>query len=219
MKEAKILHNQAKTLHNQAMDLAEKAFSLEKQGALEEAVDVFKQAFELEKKAALMIPISEENEPSRSIMFRSAGTLAFHANLFKESERMIGQGFAGYPPAQIETELQGLYFKILLKDKESIIRQIADTTEQEKLLIDDLLIHQQSKDYKYSKGKIFNIPTFPFSLLITLVSTILAVVSVSFFELPLSISLIVAVGYSSLISFSFVKYLKKGKESPAIDNK
>jgi len=99
-------------LHNKAMELAEKAFDLQKKGDAEQAKHYFRQAYELEREAALLVPIDEANEPSRSVLFRSAGSLALNAELYREAERMVSQGLLGYPPYEIATELRELFEEI-----------------------------------------------------------------------------------------------------------
>ena len=76
-------------LHNQAMDLAEKAIILKIRKKIDESIDVFTKAFLLEKEAAMLLKDSYEFEPSRSIMYRSAASLALNARLFRDAEKMI----------------------------------------------------------------------------------------------------------------------------------
>ncbi len=99
-------------LHNKAMELAEQAYALQKKGEAEQAKHYFRQAYESEREAALLIPIDEANEPSRSVLFRSAGYLALNAGLYREAERMVSQGLLGYPPYEIATELRELFEQI-----------------------------------------------------------------------------------------------------------
>ena len=99
-------------LHNKAMELAEKAYALQKKGDAEQAKHYFREAYELESQAALLVPIDEENEPSRSVLFRSAGSLALNAELSREAEKMVSQGLLGYPPYEIATELRELFEEI-----------------------------------------------------------------------------------------------------------
>ncbi len=99
-------------LHNKAMELAEKAFDLQKKGDAKQAKNYFREAYELEREAALLVPIDEANEPSRSVLFRSAGSLALNAELYRDAERMVSQGLLGYPPYEIAAELRELFEEI-----------------------------------------------------------------------------------------------------------
>ena len=98
-----------KELHNNAMDLAEKAFLLKKRGEQKEALLLFKEALELEKTAAEYLPIKEESEPTRSILFRSAASLSFNAQEYDLAERLVAAGLSGFPPYEIKEELKSLY--------------------------------------------------------------------------------------------------------------
>jgi hypothetical protein len=99
-------------LHNQAMDLAEKAIILRIRKRIDESIDVFNEAFLLEKEAAMLLKDLYEFEPSRSIMFRSAASLALNARLFRDAEKMIAIGLSGNPSESIADELRNLYENI-----------------------------------------------------------------------------------------------------------
>jgi len=57
-------------LHPKAMDIAEQAFHLRSKGREEEAKRLFLEALEIEQQAAFLLPLTQESEPSRSILFR-----------------------------------------------------------------------------------------------------------------------------------------------------
>ena len=99
-------------LHNQAMDLAEKAIIFRIRKRIDESIDVFNEAFLLEKEAAMLLKDLYEFEPSRSIMFRSAASLALNARLFRDAEKMIAIGLSGNPSESIADELRNLYENI-----------------------------------------------------------------------------------------------------------
>jgi len=100
------------TLHNQAMDLAEKAVMLRFRKQTDESINVFNSAFQLEAQAAMQLKDSFDFEPSRSIMFRSAASLALNAELYREAEKMIAIGLSGNPPDPIAEELRNIYENI-----------------------------------------------------------------------------------------------------------
>ena len=99
-------------LHNQAMDLAEKAVMLRVRKKTDESIDAFNSAFQLETQAAMQLKDLFEFEPSRSIMFRSAASLALNARRYREAEKMIAIGLSGNPPDPIADELRNLYENI-----------------------------------------------------------------------------------------------------------
>jgi len=99
-------------IHNQAMDLAEKAILLRIRKKNIESIETFKEAYALERQAAMQLKDLHDFEPSRSVMFRSAASLALNAGLFRESEKMIAIGLSGEPPESIADELRNLYENI-----------------------------------------------------------------------------------------------------------
>lgn len=96
-------------LHPKAMDLAEEAFRLKKHGQHKRSQALFVEALKLEREAALLLPPIEDSEPSRSILFRSAASLAFNAEDYETAERLVAHGLSGYPPVEIKEELKNLY--------------------------------------------------------------------------------------------------------------
>lgn len=102
-------------LHPQAMDLADEAFRHRRRGDDAQAKQFFLQALELEQQAASLLPPTEESEPSRSILYRSAASLAYNGGSYDEAERLIAYGLIGFPPAEIKEELKDLYENINFK--------------------------------------------------------------------------------------------------------
>lgn len=102
-------------LHPKAMDLAEEAFRLQRKGHDKHAHSLFLEALKLEQEAAMSLILSHDNEPSRSILFRSAASLAYNAEDFETAERLIAHGLSGYPPLEIKEELKNLYEDINFK--------------------------------------------------------------------------------------------------------
>jgi hypothetical protein len=95
-------------LHEQAIDLAEEAFTAQRKGDAESAKSLFLQALKLEVQAASTFPAIAESEPTRSILYRSAATLAYHAQEYEQAEQLIAFGMSGYPPIEIKEELRAL---------------------------------------------------------------------------------------------------------------
>ena len=64
------------------------------------------QAMKLEAKAAAMCPESAAAEPTRSILFRSAATLALQAEKLPKAIELAEAGLTGNPPDEIASELR-----------------------------------------------------------------------------------------------------------------
>jgi hypothetical protein len=99
--------NQITDLHAQAMALAERAESAQRAGAFDDARSLFRDAFMVERDAAMLV--SQDTEPTRSVLFRSAASLAVEAGEYREAERLIGVALAGNAHEEIRDELRDLY--------------------------------------------------------------------------------------------------------------
>jgi len=69
---------------------------------------LFQSAYELESQAANDLLDNWGAEPTRSVLFRSAATLARDCGLFTEAEKLVHKALGGEPPAQIADELRDL---------------------------------------------------------------------------------------------------------------
>jgi hypothetical protein len=98
-----------KEIHQEAMDLAEEGFVAKKKGDEHNASSSLSKALELEQKAADSMDLIEESEPTRSILYRSAASLAFNIGDFPLCDRLIARGLSGFPPPEIEEELKNLF--------------------------------------------------------------------------------------------------------------
>lgn len=99
-------------LHNEAMSLAQDAYMARETGQDEQALGLAARALELEVDAAEMIPLAPESEPTRSILYRSAASLAMQARQFERALRLAGQGLAGFPPPRVISEITDLIGEI-----------------------------------------------------------------------------------------------------------
>ncbi len=100
--------NPIRQLHNQAMDLAERAFVAKHEGHPERFLHLSREAFVLEAQAAGLVAGNLEAEPTRSVLHRSAATLAFDCGEFREAERLVSVALGGNPPVDIAEELRDL---------------------------------------------------------------------------------------------------------------
>ncbi|ALF54590.1 hypothetical protein ACX27_19880 [Nostoc piscinale CENA21] len=104
--------NQIQDLHKQAMDLAEMAQVAKLKGDSVLALQLSKQAFEKERLAAELIVNNFAAEPTRSVLHRSAATLAIDCGEIAAAERLIAVALSGNPPQEIAEELKDLFVQI-----------------------------------------------------------------------------------------------------------
>lgn len=102
----------ASELHDEAMELAELGLSARSRGDLVEAERRFAAAYAIERRAVDLIASDHDLEPTRSIMLRSAATLAFNSGLGREAEQLVGMALAGRPPGFVREELLDLIEEI-----------------------------------------------------------------------------------------------------------
>ncbi|GAB1352251.1 hypothetical protein MASR1M12_09820 [Erysipelotrichia bacterium] len=95
--------------HNEAMNLAEQGFIQLKLGDPQTAHELFVKAISLEKTAVESMPPTIDSEPTRSILYRSAASLAYNIQDYEMSERFICMGLGGFPPEEIREELKNLF--------------------------------------------------------------------------------------------------------------
>ena len=95
-------------LHRRAMELADEAAASRRRGFHEQALELTRQAYQLERDAAREVENQLELEPTRSVLHRSAASLALECNEVREAERLIGRALSGSPPDEIAEELRDL---------------------------------------------------------------------------------------------------------------
>ena len=78
-------------------------------GDAQESLRLFELAFDAEKQAALLLLTRFEEEPTRSVAFRSAASLAMNCKKYEDAKKMIHFGLAGNPPEDIAQELIDIY--------------------------------------------------------------------------------------------------------------
>jgi hypothetical protein len=106
--------SQIQTLHQQAMDLAEAAAVARLRGAFEQAAQLTRRAFEQETQAANLVASVLDAEPTRSVLHRSAASLAIECGELRTAERLIATALSGNPPSEIAEELKDLFIQINL---------------------------------------------------------------------------------------------------------
>ena len=106
--------SQIQSLHGQAMDLAEAAVVARLRGAIEQAAQFTRQAFEQEAQAAALVVSDLDAEPTRSVLHRSAASLAIECGELQVAERLIATALSGNSPLEIAEELKDLFIQINL---------------------------------------------------------------------------------------------------------
>lgn len=100
------------SLHREAMELGDKSFLARRYGKREEYLRLTKLAYEKEAAAADLMVDEFDIEPTRSVLHRSAATLAWRCEMYVEAKRLICRALAGNPPPDIEYELDELLEKV-----------------------------------------------------------------------------------------------------------
>lgn len=100
--------SELKVLHQQAMDLAEEAAVERIRGSADRAAELLRQAFNKERQAAALTTESLSLEPTRSVLHRSAASLALECKETREAEKLIAVALSGNPPSEIANELRDL---------------------------------------------------------------------------------------------------------------
>ena len=101
-----------KQIHRQAMELSDLALLERMKGSPEAAARYLQSAYELESEAADTLLNELGAEPSRSVLYRSAATLAKDCGRLAEAEKLVHRALAGNPPADIADELRDLLEQI-----------------------------------------------------------------------------------------------------------
>lgn len=95
-------------LHDEAMDFVDRAFIARRKGNIENALSFTRRAYELETQAAELLRDDLSAEPSRSVLYRSAASLAMECGETREAEKLISIALIGEPPYEIAEELRNL---------------------------------------------------------------------------------------------------------------
>ncbi len=101
-----------KTTHRQAMEQTDLALAARRHGDEALALRHFRKAYELEAQAAAAYATRLDAEPTRSVLFRSAATLALDCGLLPEAEKLVCTALIGNPPESIADELRDLLEQI-----------------------------------------------------------------------------------------------------------
>ena len=113
-----------KELHREAMRLTDLAL-IAKKSEPDKVLTYYKLAFEKEREAAFLYIEKLGEEPSRSILLRSAANLALLSNQYEDAEELAFKGLAGKPPLQVADELEDILEQINVQSKIPVGASIA----------------------------------------------------------------------------------------------
>jgi hypothetical protein len=102
-------------MHRKAMELTDQAFHENAQRNAIGAAKLFREAYDVEAQAAKAAIELKLPEPTRSILLRSAATLALDSELPRDAEKLVALALAGDPPELIADELRNLYETVNLQ--------------------------------------------------------------------------------------------------------
>ena len=115
--------NTIQELRQKAMDLAEQADLAKLRGSTDQVQGFLRQALYLETEAAQMVMDDLTAKPTRSVLHRSAASLAMECGELQAAEKLIARALSGAPPLDIEEELKDLFMQINLRsylDKQGV---------------------------------------------------------------------------------------------------
>jgi hypothetical protein len=95
-------------IHNEALRFAKQANEHLEKGEKAEYLQFTIKALELEKEAAEILFAKRDAEPTRSVLYRSAATLAFNCGRYTEAKQLIYCALVGTPHTELKEELDSL---------------------------------------------------------------------------------------------------------------
>ncbi|TSP10653.1 hypothetical protein [Cupriavidus campinensis] len=94
------------------MEHADAALYLRLRGNTDESQKETQLALRLEEEAATMLPCSQVSEPTRTILLRSAATLALRCNELERAERLAALALIGHGPQELKDEVRDVLEEI-----------------------------------------------------------------------------------------------------------
>ena len=116
-------------VHAQAMDAAEEALLAERRGDADTAARLQALAFDLEHRVAQMAIETRAPEPTRSVLLRSAATLALRCGELQAARELVDSALAGNPPSEIADELRDLRAAITSRTDQADGRGAAEAAD------------------------------------------------------------------------------------------
>ena len=109
--------NKTTDLHEKAMEFYDEGFFARREGKKTLAKENFRKALELETQSAETLKDKLEIEPSRSVLYRSAASMAMSCEEYRQAEKLIATALSGNPPEEIAEELRDLLEEVNLRKK------------------------------------------------------------------------------------------------------
>ena len=103
-------------LHDEAMKVAHLSMIARRRGEFARAEQLSREAYGLEARAASEVPDEASSEPTRSIMYRSAASLAYQCKELEAALRLIARGLSGYPEPKTRQELLALQAQVSFEE-------------------------------------------------------------------------------------------------------
>jgi len=101
--------------HRQAMEFVDEALVARQGGHEKKYARLMKSALELERAAADQTALETGFEPTRSVLHRSAASIALDCGELSVAEQLICRGLLGKPPEEIADELRNLLEQVNFK--------------------------------------------------------------------------------------------------------
>ncbi len=95
-------------LHRQALVLADQAYIACRNGQVEASVELARKALEYEIEAAKRLPPVAGSEPTRSVLYLAAASLAWQAKDYELALELTAQGRTSWTPAEVLAEFDTL---------------------------------------------------------------------------------------------------------------
>lgn len=112
-----------KEFHNRAMELFDSALLARQRGDEARSKELLAEAVTMETAAADSVGGEYTLEPTRSVLHRSAASLALQIGDAKTARRYLEAALAGNPPLEILRELRGLDHQVTRLERQLHIRQ------------------------------------------------------------------------------------------------
>lgn len=135
---------ESKQLHEKAMAAFQEALVSRHLGREDEALTHYERALELERAAAMCFVDEGGSEPTRSILFRSAATLAMDCGKYAEARELIRFALSGSPPSEILIELKQMDEEALTKlaHVPDVLTSYLEQVDSEKMVLSELELDQ-----------------------------------------------------------------------------
>jgi hypothetical protein len=127
----------AKIIHDKAMGLSHEADMAMIWKDESKAQLLYRQSLELEREAAYIYSERFDEEPVRTILYRSAASLAMLCHLYEEANLLIQQGESNSTPPYMATELKEL--KALIKQRKLQYESKSNTEQEQPFWISGIL--------------------------------------------------------------------------------